>query len=228
MNENTIRAIYENRKPTLTEAIKQAEVDTKQRLLAAYSQLNEAKNIIREIKSEEVLSKIIDSLTELDILVEELPEIDDPMNFYSGFTNKFGIRFPVCDIRAGKKYEIVVLVSAYNIDTNRFKFESGCVYWGSNHETCFNPIYVKLPQSEWTGLPREEDLDEFFNLTDICIKTREQLFWQDTILECTVDEAIGYLKGEIDMWRDVVEKKHYATAFPSNAPASKEKLNGWL
>ncbi len=210
---------------TLTEAMKITKAETDFRLKTAWQQYLQAEAEIREINLENIMAEIVNLLTANSILCEELPESGITDTHYEYFINKVGIHFPLLDTHMGCKREIVIAVDDYDVRAETFTLIAGWVYTGNIGDIEFAPIAIRLPREQWTGLPREEDLDEMFSLKEVNIKTRELLFENGVKPAINLEEALEYLDGELTVYEDLVTKKGYKVATPPS-PVSKEKQLG--
>jgi len=208
----------------LEKAIEIAKAETDFRLKTAWQQFLKAEAEIVQISLENIMAEIVNLLTDHEILCEELPDTGISDTHYEYFVNKVGICFPLVDAE-GCKREIVIAVTDYNIKEETFTLTAGWVYAGDIENIKLAPIAIRLPQEEWTGLPREEDLDEMFVLKDVDIKTRELVFADGIKKAINLEEALDYIDTELLVYEDLVTKKGYKVATPPS-PVSKEKQLG--
>lgn len=206
---------------TLTEAIKIAKMETSSRLKKAWQQYLEAEAEIAQINLENIMAAIVNLLTDHEILCEELPDTGITDTHYEYFVNTVAIHFAITDAE-GCGREIVIAVTDYNVTDETFTLTAGWVYDGNICEIRFEPIAIRLPREEWTGLPREEDLDEMFVLKEVEIKTRELIFVNGVKPGINLEEALEYLDSELNVYEDLVTKKGYKVATPLS-PVSKDK-----
>jgi len=206
---------------TLTEAIKIAKMETSARLKTAWQQYLKAEAEIARINLENIMAEIVNLLTDHEILCEELPDTGITDTHYEYFKNKVGIHFSLLDSQIGKR-EIVIAVDDYDVRAETFTLIAGWVYDGNISDIVMAPIAIRLPRDEWTGLPREEDLDEMFLLKEVDIKTRELVFEHGIKTGITLEDAIEYIEDELMVYEDLVTKKGYKVATPIS-PASKDK-----
>ena len=170
------------------------------------------------------MAEIVNLLTNHGILCKAFPDTGITDTHYEYFANKLAIHFSLADA-AGCEREIVIAVTDYDVKAETFTLTAGWVYAGDIENIKLVPIAIRLPREEWTGLPREEDLDEMFVLKDVDIKTRELVFENGIKTGITLEDAIEYLDTELLVYEDLVTKKGYKVATPPSI-VSKEKQLG--
>ena len=211
---------------TFEEATKIAKAETDFRLKKAWQQYLEAEVEIQEINLENIMAEIVNLLTNHSILCKAFPDSGITDTHYEYFVNKLAIHFALADAE-GCEREIVIAVTDYNVKVETFTLTAGWVYAGDIENIRLAPIAIRLPRDEWTGLPREEDLDEMFLLPRelVDIKTRELVFENGIKNRITLEDAIEYLEDELIVYEDLVTKKGYKVATPPS-PVAKEKQLG--
>ena len=198
---------------TFEEATKIAKSEIDFRLKKAWQQYLEAEVEIQEINLENIMAEIVNLLTQHSILCKAFPDTGITDTHYEYFANKLAIHFSLVDA-VGCEREIVIAVTDYDVKAETFTLTAGWVYAGDIENIKLEPIAIRLPRDEWTGLPREEDLDEMFLLKEVDIKTRELVFADGIKTGMNLEDAIEYLEGELMVYEDLVTKKGYKVATP--------------